>query len=174
MMELNQLETGQVPVMVMEPQKNWLATVLLCQFLGMLGMHRFYTGRYISGFIQLLTFGGCGIWAFIDLIMIVSGDFTDQYGRPLDHPPVMGGMRSWYTTAFLCMFLGWLGVHRFYTGRVVSGIVQLLTFGGFGIWTIVDLVMIYADGFRDDMGMPLSRVEGVWSGGDGYGAQVKG
>jgi TM2 domain-containing membrane protein YozV len=40
------------------------------------------------------------------------------------------------------MFLGWLGVHRFSTGHVVSSIFQLLTFGGFGIWALIDLIMI--------------------------------
>jgi TM2 domain-containing membrane protein YozV len=149
------------PMMAMEPPKNWLATVLLCHFLGTFGVHRFYTGRIVSGIFQLLTFGGCGIWTLIDLIMIITGSFTDKYGRPLDHPPVMGGNRSWSTTALLCMFLGWLGVHRFYTGRVVSGIFQLLTFGGLGIWTLVDLIMIYTDSFTDDMGMPLTRTEGA-------------
>src|SRR5439155_7477122 len=113
---------GQVPVMAMEPQKSWLATVLLCQFLGTLGVHRFYTGRIISGIFQLLTFGGFGIWVFIDLIMIVSGDFKDQYNRLLDQQPVIGGSRSWVTAAYLCMFLGWLGLHRLYTGRGISGI----------------------------------------------------
>lgn len=162
---------GQVPVMVMEPQKSWLATVLLCQFLGTLGVHRFYTGRIVSGIFQLLTFGGFGIWTFIDLIMIVSGEFKDQYNRPLDQPPVMGGSRSWVTTAFLCMFLGWLGVHRFYTGHVVSGIFQLLTFGGFGIWTLIDLIMIYTDSFKDDMGLPLTRMERAGS--NVYPPQVK-
>ena len=92
--------------MGMGMQKSWITTVLLCQFLGTLGVHRFYTGRIVSGIFQLLTFGGFGIWTLIDLIMIVSGDFKDQYNRPLDHPPVMGGSRSWVTTAFLCMFLG--------------------------------------------------------------------
>ena len=164
---------GQAPAMVMEPQKSWLATVLLCQFLGTLGMHRFYTGRYISGIFQLLTCGGCGIWTLIDLIMIVSGDFKDQYNRPLDHQPVMGGTRSWVTAAFLCMFLGWLGVHRFYTGRVVSGIFQLLTFGGFGIWTLIDLIMIYTDSFKDDMGLLLTRMEGAGSNVYMYPRQVK-
>src|SRR5574340_1159591 len=82
---------GQVPVMTMEPQKSWIATVLLCQLLGTLGIHRFYTGRFISGIFQLLTFGGFGIWAFVDLIMIITGDFTDSYNRPLDQQPVMGG-----------------------------------------------------------------------------------
>src|SRR6266516_4920836 len=88
---------GQVPMMAMEPQKSWLATVLLCQFLGTLGMHRFYTGRIVSGIFQLLTFGGFGIWALIDLIMIVSGDFKDQYNRQLDNLPLMGESKSWYT-----------------------------------------------------------------------------
>src|SRR5437764_12746001 len=104
---------GQVPVMAIEPQKSWLATVLLCQFLGTLGMHRFYTGRIISGIFQLLTFGGFGIWVFIDLIMIVSGDFKDQYNRPLDQQHVIGASRSWVTAPFFRMFLGWLGLLRF-------------------------------------------------------------
>ena len=157
--------------MVMEPQKSWLATVLLCHFLGTFGAHRFYTGRIVSGIFQLLTFGGFGIWTLIDLIMIVSGDFKDQYNRPLYHPPVRGGSRSWVTAAFLCMFLGWLGVHRFYTGRVVSGIFQLLTFGGFGIWTLIDLVLIYTDSFKDDMGLLLTTIERV--GPNVYPPQVK-
>jgi hypothetical protein len=87
--------------------------------------------------------------------MIISGDYKDSYNRPLDQQPVMGGNRDWMTTAFLCLFLGWLGVHRFYTG------LQLLTFGGFGIWVLVDLVMIYTDSFKDDMNMLLTRVERV-------------
>ena len=159
--------------MVMEPQKSWIATVLLCQFLGTLGVHRFYTGRIVSGIFQLLTFGGFGIWTLIDLIMIVSGDFKDQYNRPLAQPPVMGGSRSWVTTAFLCLFLGWLGVHRFYTGHVVSGIFQLLTFGGFGIWTLIDLIMIYTDSFKDDMNMLLTRMERIGSNVYTYTPQVK-
>ena len=147
--------------MVMEQQKSWLATVLLCYFLGSLGVHRFYTGRIVSGIFQLLTCGGFGIWTLIDLIMIITGNFTDRYNRPLNHPPVMGGNRSWTTTAFLCMFLGQLGVHRFYNGRVVSGIFQLLTGGGFGIWMLVDLIMIFTDSFTDDMGLLPSRVQGA-------------
>ena len=73
----------------------------------------------------------------------------------------LGTQKSWITTALLCHFLGVFGVHRFYTGRVVSGIFQLLTFGGFGIWTLIDLIMIYTDSFTDDMGQPLTRMERV-------------
>lgn len=164
---------GQMPVRTMESQKSWLATVLLCQFLGTLGVHRFYTGRIVSGIFQLLTFGGFGIWAFVDLIMIITGDFTDQYNRPLDHPPVIGGNKSWVTTTLLCMFLGWLGVHRFYTGHVVSGLVQLFTFGGFGIWTLIDLIMIYTDSFTDNMGLLLTRMDRVAPNVYMYAPQVK-
>ena len=160
-------------MMAIEPQKSWIATVLLCQFLGTLGVHRFYTGRIISGIFQLLTFGGFGIWVLVDLIMIISGDFKDSYNRPLDQQPVMGGGRNWMTAALLCLFLGWLGVHRFYTGHIITGILQLLTFGGFGIWVLIDLVMIYADGFKDDMNMLLTRTERVRPNVYMYPPQVK-
>lgn len=70
--------------------------------------------------------------------------------------------------------LGTLGVHRFYTGRIVSGIFQLLTFGGFGIWTLIDLIMIYTDSFKDDMGLLLTRMERVGSHIYMYPPQVKG
>src|SRR6266566_9675005 len=162
------------PMMGMGMQKSWITTVLLCQFLGTLGVHRFYTGRIVSCIFQLLTFGGFGIWTLMDLIMIITGSFTDNYGRPLDHTPVMGGNKSWVTATFLCLFLGMLGVHRFYTGRIVSGIFQLLTFGGFGIWTLIDLIMIYTDSFKDDMGLLLTRTERVGSNVYMYPPQVKG
>ena len=86
-----------------------------------------------------------------------------QWQQPPYPGPMMGmGMqKSWITTVLLCQFVGTLGIHRFYTGRIVSGIFQLLTFGGFGIWTLIDLMMIYTDSFTDDRGMPLTRMEVV-------------
>jgi TM2 domain-containing membrane protein YozV len=64
-------------------QKDWLTTLILCIFLGVFGVHRFYTGHIAIGVIQLLTLGGCGIWWLIDLIMIATGTFTDSNGFPL-------------------------------------------------------------------------------------------
>ena len=63
--------------------KDWLTTLLLCIFLGALGVHRFYTGHTAIGIAQLLTLGGCGIWALIDLIMIATGSFKDKAGNVL-------------------------------------------------------------------------------------------
>lgn len=63
--------------------KDWLVTLLLCIFTGGLGGHRFYTGKIGTGIAMLFTLGGCGIWALIDLIMIITGSFTDSNGQPL-------------------------------------------------------------------------------------------
>ena len=64
-------------------QKSWMTTLLLCLFPGTLGVPRFYVGKIGSGVGQLLTLGGCGIWTLIDLIMILTGKFTDANGQPL-------------------------------------------------------------------------------------------
>jgi len=64
-------------------EKEWLITLLLCIFLGGLGIHRFYTGHTLVGAIQLLTLGGCGIWVLIDFILILMGSFKDVEGLPL-------------------------------------------------------------------------------------------
>lgn len=63
--------------------RDWLTTLLLAIFLGTLGIHRFYTGYTGIGIVQLLTFGGCGIWTLIDIIRIASGSFKDAQGKNL-------------------------------------------------------------------------------------------
>jgi|TARA_Y100000739_G_C20209499_1_gene284848 TM2 domain-containing membrane protein YozV len=63
--------------------KQKIVALLLCLFLGGLGAHRFYVGKTGSAVAQLLTCGGLGIWALIDLIMIALGKFTDKDERPL-------------------------------------------------------------------------------------------
>jgi TM2 domain-containing membrane protein YozV len=63
--------------------KDWLTSLLLAIFLGCFGIHRFYTGHIGIGVVQLLTFGGCGIWALIDIIIIATGSFKDSNGNTL-------------------------------------------------------------------------------------------
>lgn len=64
----------------MQSEKNWLVTLLLCLFVGAIGVHRFYAGKIGTGILQLITLGGCGIWTIIDLIMILTGNFKDKDG----------------------------------------------------------------------------------------------
>ena len=63
-----------------ESTKTILPTFLMCFFLGCFGVHRFYVGKVGTGIAQVLTLGGLGIWAFIDLIMLACGVFKDSNG----------------------------------------------------------------------------------------------
>lgn len=60
-----------------------LVALLLCFFLGGLGIHRFYVGKVGTGVAMIFTLGGLGIWALIDLIMIAVGSFRDKSNRLL-------------------------------------------------------------------------------------------
>lgn len=60
--------------------KSQLVALLLCAFLGGLGIHRFYLGYVWQGIVQLLTGGGCGIWALIDFIRIITGSLQPKDG----------------------------------------------------------------------------------------------
>lgn len=64
-----------------EQRNKWLMCLLLCWFLGVFGVHRFYTGHTTTGIFQLLTLGGCGIWMLIDFIIIATGNFKDAQGN---------------------------------------------------------------------------------------------
>ncbi len=63
--------------------KDWLTALLLSFFLGALGVDRFYLGHTGLGVGKLLTFGGCGIWALIDFILIAVNNVKDADGLPL-------------------------------------------------------------------------------------------
>ncbi len=64
--------------------KSQLVALLLCFFLGGLGLHRFYVGKFGSGILMLLTCGLCGIWVLIDFILILCGNFKDAEGNDLE------------------------------------------------------------------------------------------
>ncbi len=61
-------------------EKSHTAAILLALFLGGIGIHRFYLGYTWQGVVQLLTLGGFGIWALIDLIRIITGDLQPKGG----------------------------------------------------------------------------------------------
>ncbi|MFC2110188.1 NINE protein [Bacteroidota bacterium] len=71
----------QMPPPGNDSENRWLISLLLCWFVGVFGVHRFYNGHTGTGLLQLFTLGGCGIWALIDLIMIITGSFKDAEGN---------------------------------------------------------------------------------------------
>jgi len=61
--------------------KEWLVALLLSIFLGTFGIDRFYLGHVGLGLLKLFTFGGCGIWWLIDVILIATNSLKDAQGR---------------------------------------------------------------------------------------------
>lgn len=71
-------------------KKSPIAVLLLCMFLGGMGIHRFYVGKIGTGLLMLITFGGLGIWSLIDFALIISNTFTDSKGNIIElmkNPP---------------------------------------------------------------------------------------
>ena len=62
---------------------DWTVALVLSILVGEFGVDRFYTGSIMLGILKLITFGGCGVWWIIDIIMIATGSYRDVYGRPL-------------------------------------------------------------------------------------------
>ncbi len=103
----------------------------LCWILGFIGAHRFYYGKRITGIIWMFTGGLFLIGWFIDLFLIPSMD------READRKYIAGPID--YTVAWLLhVYLGLFGIHRFYMGKIGTGLLWLCTFGLFGMGWIYD------------------------------------
>lgn len=72
---------------------------------------------------------------------------------------VQTGNKQFITTWLLSLLLGGLGVDRFYLGKIGTGIVKLITFGGLGIWYLIDLILILTNAMKDKQGNKLQGYE---------------
>ena len=115
----------------MQNNTHSIAVGYILWILGFMGAHRFYYGKPISGTIWFFTLGLFFIGWIIDLFLIpgMDEDADERYvAGPTD-----------YTAAWVLLtFLGWLGVHRFYMGKIGTGILYLLTLGLLGLGILYD------------------------------------
>lgn len=73
----------QLPNVIPHKQRHYLAVFFLSFTWGFLGVDRFYLGKAGTGFLKLITLGSFGIWAVVDLYLIMSGSMRDKQGNPM-------------------------------------------------------------------------------------------
>ena len=108
-----------------------IAMGYLLWIFGFMGAHRFYYGRPISGTIWFFTLGLLFIGWIIDLFLIPGMDREAD----LQYPE---GPKSYNVSWILLTFLGYFGIHRFYLGKWITGILYLLTAGLFMLGVLYD------------------------------------
>lgn len=118
----------------MEPERPTHSLVIgyIAWIFGFIGAHRFYYGKPVSGTIYFFTLGIFFIGWIVDLFLIPVMD------READLRYIPGPID--YNIAWLLLvFLGMFGIHRFYLGKIGTGLLYLLTFGLCGLGYIYDM-----------------------------------
>lgn len=71
--------------------------------------------------------------------------------------PTPQSKKDFVALLLLSFFFGCFGAHRFYAERITSGLIMFFTLGVFGIWTIIDLILIITGNFKDHKGLPIKN-----------------
>ncbi len=104
----------------------------LCWIFGFIGLHRFYYGKQVSGAIWACTLGLLFIGWIVDLFLIPSMEVEAKRR-------FVAGPANYSLAWVLLIFLGAFGVHRFYMGKILTGLLYLLTLGVFGLGVLYDI-----------------------------------
>lgn len=90
---------------------------------------------------------------------ILNGEEVEDYAAPAvpEDAPGAEPKKDWLVALLLCLFGGGLGIHRYYVGKIGTGILYTLTLGLFGIGCLVDLIKIICGTFTDKNGNPIRR-----------------
>jgi TM2 domain-containing membrane protein YozV len=116
-----------VPKPVVDKRRHFLAVFFLSFMWGVFGADRFYLGKYWTGLLKLLTFGGLGLWAIIDLTMVMSGSMRDKQGNEMLEYARYKRFANNYTLIFALVVIALIiiiGVSAYYA------ISQLMSNGG--------------------------------------------
>ena len=65
--------------------------------------------------------------------------------------------KSRLAVTLLAFFLGGIGIHRFYLGKIGTGILMIITLGGLGIWALIDFIMAVSGAMKDKEGLPIKN-----------------
>ena len=85
-------------------------------------------------------------------------EFDKQKDKLLNSNSISSSQQDWLVALLLCFFIGVIGAHRFYVGKIGTGILMVFTLGGLGIWTFIDLILIIVGKFKNKDGEVLSRI----------------
>ena len=118
--------------MTHRPDTHHIAVGYVAWLLGFTGAHRFYFGKQLTGMLWFFTLGLLGIGWLIDIVLIpaMAAEANGRFRR---------GEVDYTVTWLLFAFLGVFGVHRFYMGKWITGILYLFTGGVFFLGIIYDL-----------------------------------